>query len=315
MLYDVTIIGGGPAGLASATCAASEGLRTVLLAENLGGQAGTSSRIENFLGFPDGISGPALTDRAKRQALKFGAELRSCGCARVSRRIDGVFEVHCSDGQIIRSKTVIVASGAKYNRLDPATGFEPFEDRGVHYAATQQSIRKNCQCDDVVVIGGGNSAGQAAMFLSTKANVVHLVVRRGSLRDTMSGYLIDRIEATPNILIHYEHEVEQIDGSDWVEQVTLSDRKSGEKRVLSATDVYVMIGASPNALFIDGLCSADTHGFLETDDRFQTKCPGLYAVGDVRAGSVKRVANAVGEGSTVIKWVWQTLNPPLGSVA
>jgi thioredoxin reductase (NADPH) len=308
-MYDVAVIGGGPAGLAAAIGSASEGLRTVVLCETVGGQAGTSSLIENFLGFPNGISGPDLTAAAKAQAEKFGAEFKACVCHELDEE-GGLFRLRTADGETLVARSVVIASGAKYRRLDPSTGFEPFEGKGVHYAATQDSVNKDCRCDRVVVVGGGNSAGQAAMFLAGKAKQVHLVVRKDNIRETMSGYLIDRIYEQDNITLHFEAELEKLHGDDWVEAVTLI-HKDGSRTELDVTDVYVMIGAEPHAAFARDACATDEHGFIQTDDFYQTKLPGLFAVGDVRAGSVKRVANAVGEGSSVVKWLWRYLFPPL----
>jgi thioredoxin reductase (NADPH) len=303
-MYDVAIIGGGPAGLAAAINAASEGLRTVVLCDQLGGQAGTSSLIENLLGFPEGVSGPDLTARAEAQARKFGAEFRPCRCSDVSEA-GNLFRLRTNDGAALVTKAVLLASGARYRKLEEDTRADEFTGKGVSYAATPQEVHDHCRCDEVVVIGGGNSAGQAAMFLSTKARRVHLVVRKPDLLETMSSYLIDRIYECPNIELHFNTEVHKIDGGEWVEAVELSD---GSK--LKVSDVYVMIGAEPNTEFLQGLCGLDSHGFVETDDFYQTKKPGLFAVGDIRAGSVKRVANAVGEGSSVVKWLWRYLFPP-----
>lgn len=312
MLYDVAVIGCGPAGLAAAINASAEGLQTIAICERMGGQAGTSSKIENLLGFPNGVSGPALTDRARRQAIKFGTRLVKCGCSSVRRNEDGTYTILTTD-EDIHTRSVIVASGARYRRLDPDTDFERFEGKGVHYAATPREVRQGCKCEEVVVVGGGNSAGQAAMFLSEKASKVYLVVRRGEIRTTMSGYLIDRIEANPNIEVLYRSEVSSIIGEDWVSGATLSTPNG--TRFVGATDVYVMIGAQPNATFLDGVCATDKGGFVETNDQFETSQPGLYAVGDIRAGSVKRVANAVGEGSSVIKWVYRYLTQPTPAFA
>lgn len=312
MPIDVAIIGGGPAGLSAAIGAAAEGLEVAVLVSEIGGQAGTSSRIENYMGFPGGISGPALASRARRQALKFGATLIPCRVVEVDF-VDDCFHILTASGSIIRARSVIVASGAQYRRLDPSTDFERFEGKGVHYACTPSEVRRKCRCDDVVVIGGGNSAGQAAMFLSGKARHVHLLVRKDSLRETMSVYLLDRIERSPNITVHYGCETDSIGGRDEVETVTFRNRESGAKTILPVSDVYVMIGATPNCGFIHGLCDVDAHGFIKTDDYFQTSHPRLYAVGDVRAGSVKRVANAAGEGATSIKWLWQALNAPVSA--
>lgn len=306
MDYDVIVIGGGPAGLAAAINSASEGLSTTLVCERLGGQAGTSSLIENYPGFPEGISGPDLAERNRLQAIKFGTIIRECGCERLER-IEGGYRCHSSTGETIDAPAVIIASGARYNRLDPETGFESFEGKGVHYEATAQSTAISCRCNEVVVIGGGNSAGQAATFLAEQSKHVHLVVRRGNLTDTMSSYLIDRIVENPDITVHYNSEVDAIDGDDWVDCVLIKNRTTGTLTPLEVSDVYVMIGAAPNAAFADGLECINDKGFIQTDDTYHTKSPGLFAVGDVRADSVKRVANAVGEGSAVVQWVWRYL--------
>lgn len=304
-MYDVAIIGGGPAGLAAAIGSAAEGLRTVVLCDQLGGQAGTSSLIENFLGFPEGISGPDLTNRAEAQARKFGATFKECVCSSIGEA-GGLFSLTTRDGEKLVARTVVVASGARYRRLDPDTGADALMGKGVHYAATPQEVHDHCRCDEVVVIGGGNSAGQAAMFLAGKAKHVHLVVRKPDIQHTMSGYLIERIYECPSITLHFGTEVTKIDGQEWVEGVTLSNGTA-----LTVSDVYVMIGANPNADFLNGLCGTDEDGFIQTNDFFETPQPGLYAVGDIRAGSVKRVANAVGEGSSVVKWIWRHLFPPI----
>lgn len=303
---DVIVIGGGPAGLAAAINASSEGLKTTLVCERLGGQAGTSSLIENYPGFPEGISGPDLAERNRAQAVKFGTVIKTCGCERLER-IEGGYRCHASTGETIDAPAVIIASGARYRRLDPETGFEQFEGKGVHYEATQQSTAIACRCNEVVVIGGGNSAGQAATFLAEQSKHVHLVVRRDNLEETMSHYLIDRIVGHPDITVHFNSEVDAIDGEAWVDTVLLKDIPTGTLRPLEVSDVYVMIGAQPNAAFADSLECTFDKGFIKTDDFYRTKLPGLFAVGDIRAGSVKRVANAVGEGSAVIQWVWRYL--------
>lgn len=307
-MYDVAILGGGPAGLAAAINAAAEGLKTVVLCEQIGGQAGTSSLIENLLGFPDGVSGPDLTARSKAQAQKFGAEFKDCVCTYLEEA-GGLYRMTTKSGELIVAKSVVIASGASYRHLDPATGYAKFEGKGVHYAATPQEVHDHCKCDVVVVVGGANSAGQAAMFLSTKAKHVHLVVRKASIRDTMSTYLLERIYETANIALHFDTEIAKVHGKGWVNGVTLAHGDGAETQ-LPATDVYVMIGAEPNASFLSTVCEVDDHGFVKTDDFYQTHKPGLFAVGDIRSGSVKRVANAVGEGSSVIKWVWRYLFPP-----
>jgi thioredoxin reductase (NADPH) len=307
---DVIIVGGGPAGLAAAINASAEGLSTILICERLGGQAGTSSLIENYPGFPDGISGPELTERNTQQAEKFGTVIRECGCDRLER-IEGGYRCHSSTGDTIDAPVVIIASGARYRRLNPETGFEAFEGRGVHYEAMQESVAASCKCDEVVVVGGANSAGQAATYLADRSKRVHLVVRGASIDNSMSGYLLERVKAHPHITIHFNSEVDAIDGEEWVDMVLLKDRETGTLSVLEASDVFVMIGAQPNASFADTLDCTNDKGFIPTDDFFRTELPGLFAVGDIRADNVKRVANAVGEGSTVIKWVWRYLKEEL----
>lgn len=298
MSYDVTVIGGGPAGFSAALNAASEGLFTLLLAEQIGGQAGTSSLIENYAGFPAGISGPSLISRMKEQAQKFGANITKCCVRRIERKGDCYF-ITLATGSVVRTRSIIIATGARYNKLDATT---PYEGKGVHYACTATSVRRACQCDEVAVVGAGNSAGQAAMFLSTKAKKVHLIVRRGELGTTMSSYLHERIVACENIVVHLNSQITEVSGSN-VDTVTLNDDER-----LSLSDIYVMIGASPNTEIFNGLVDMDAKGFITTDDGFRTSASGIYAVGDCRAGSVKRVANATGEGAATVPKVWSYLN-------
>lgn len=315
-MYDVAIIGGGPAGLAAAINAAAEGLKTVVLCETVGGQAGTSSLIENLLGFPDGVSGPDLTERSRAQAVRLGAVFKNCVCS-ILEEAGGLYRLRTKDGETLVARSVVVASGAHYRRLDPSTRCMELEGKGVHYSAAPQEVADHCRCKEVVVIGGANSAGQAAMYLSQHAKRVHLVVRKPTIKDSMSAYLLERLYAQENIELHFEAEVETIHGTDWVEGVSLYDHRSEQLVELpDVTDVYVMIGALPNAPFLSTVCDVDAHGFVKTDDFFETKRPGLFAVGDIRSGSVKRVANAVGEGSSVIKWVWRFLfSPPEAATA
>ena len=301
-MYDVCIIGAGPAGLSAAVGAASEGLLVIVLADKLGGQAGTSSRIENYLGFPDGLSGPSLTARAKAQAMKFGAVILQQKVLSVAKRPQGGFDIR-TDAQPVRAKTVIIASGAQYRKLPEEVAYMPFEGRNVHYACTQSTVRSKCRCEEVIVIGGGNSAGQAALFLSEKAAHVHILVRKGDVTSTMSDYLTDRLCRLPNVTLHTRTELVDLTGDTDLETATWRNLDTGETDTHNVTDVYVMIGAEPNCGFATGLCSLDSKGFINTDG-YSTDVPGLFAVGDARSGSVKRVATAAGEGATCIPAVW-----------
>jgi thioredoxin reductase (NADPH) len=305
-MYDIAIIGGGPAGLSAAVGAACEGLETILIAEHIGGQAGTSSMIENYLGFPEGISGPALIDRACRQAEKFGALIVEDQTIASVSKADGGFLMQFNSGAHVKAKSVVIACGAHYNTLDESTQYKAFEHRGIHYACTQGEVRRSHPAD-VAVIGGGNSAGQAAMFLASKTSKVHLLVRGDSLSHTMSSYLWSRIIAHPHICVHYNVETTKIDGVGHVQSITWKDRMTNEPTTAGVSDIYVMIGAQPNCTFTGELVEHDDHGFLMTNDNFEAKTPGIYVVGDVRAGSVKRVANASGEGAACIQHVFHRL--------
>ncbi len=304
--YDVAVVGAGPAGLASAVCAAAEGLDTVVFETQApGGQAGTSSRIENYLGFPNGISGQELAARAQIQAEKFGAFFSIARPVTLIKRNEkGVFEITLTDKTLVRARVVIVASGAKYRKLD-LPGYERFEGRGIHYAATAMEAQL-CKGEEVVVVGGGNSAGQAAVYLSQSASRVHMLVRGKALSETMSKYLIERIQASPRIQVYYESEVTSISGQKTIERVAWN---STERPIRS---LFVMIGAIPNTEWLSGCTALDGKGFVLTGrtkagNPYETTQPGVFAVGDVRAESVKRVASAVGEGSVVIQWVHQYL--------
>lgn len=297
-MFDVVVIGGGPAGLSAALNAACEGLETILIADHIGGQAGTSSRIENFIGFPGGISGPALTDRACRQAQKFGAIIHE---GRVASIRDN-YEVVLQGGSRFKTRALILACGAQYRRPDWAL---PYENKGIHYACTAEVVRHSGH-ETVAVVGGGNSAGQAAMFLSTKVKHVHLVVRGKSLAETMSHYLYSRIINTPNIEIHFQTNTAKVLANS---RGRVGALEFADGQVLSVSDVYVMIGATPNCHFLDGMIETDCKGFINTNEVFETSKPGVYAVGDVRSGSIKRVANAAGEGAACIQRVFRFLNP------
>lgn len=302
-MYDVIVIGGGPAGLSATVNAACEGLEAIMIADQLGGQAGTSSRIENFLGFPEGISGPTLTKRACTQAQKFGAILHEGRVKNVRPSSRGGFSLLLEGGSRLAGRSLIIACGAHYNRPDWAEGFE--HGGGIHYACTSEVVRHSGH-ETVAVVGGGNSAGQAAVFLASKVKHVHLVIRSGDIADGMSYYLYDRILNTPNIELHTQTNTRRVlpnkNG-----KVGALEFENGE--VLPVSDVYVMIGASPNCDFLNGLAEVDDRGFIKTDALFQTSVPGLYAVGDIRSGSIKRVANAAGEGAACIQQVFRYINP------
>ena len=310
--FDVAVIGAGPAGLAAAVYAASEGLLTIVLEGNApGGQAGTSSKIENYLGFPVGVSGHELAGRAEIQAQRLGARLE------VSRPAVGIeFDqnlnvIRLADGNTVLARSVVIATGARYRKLD-APNYERFEHTQIHYAATAVESRR-CKGQVVAVVGGGNSAGQAALHLARVAAEVHMVVRGGDLRATMSDYLVRRIRSSPQIVLHLKSEVCSVEGDDRMTGVTLGGTDGGV-RSLPITDLFVMIGASPNTDWLHGKIELDRSGFVKTgtmvarEDRLETSRPGIFAVGDVRSESVKRVASAVGEGSVVISYVHQYLD-------
>jgi thioredoxin reductase (NADPH) len=319
-IYDVAIVGGGPAGLSAAVYAASEALDTVLIeAEAPGGQAGTSSKIENYLGFPTGISGQALAGRAQVQAQKFGATIAlpflvnklDCQSYPFTLTLDHHTQIH--------AKAVVIASGARYRRLN----FEhPFDNAGVYYAATAMES-SFCQNEPVIVVGGGNSAGQAAVFLSRHASHVHLLIRGDDLEATMSDYLISRIVASDRITLHTQTEITDLQGDRRLEQVTWHDRRTHTTETHPIRHVFLMIGAVPNTGWLQDCLTLDEKGFICTGiqliDRqdwtlerhpmvLETSVPGIFAAGDVRSESVKRVASAVGEGAIIISQVHQFLS-------
>ena len=311
---DILIVGGGPAGVSAAVNAGAEGLSTLVVEDiAIGGQAGESSRIENYLGFPTGISGADLVFRGQIQALKFGT------CFAMPRRVerlsvekDGLFCVTLDDGAQVLARAVLVATGVQYRRL-PLQRLEQFENAGVFYAATEMEARF-CRNTDAIVVGGGNSAGQAAMYLSRVAHLVHILVRGENLSDTMSSYLVQRLKAQPNIEIHFGTEVTALHGGDHLERVTVRSR--GEENTLPARALFLMIGASPNTGWLSDLVELDSRGFVKTgkavgaDRPFETSRQGIFAIGDVRAGSVKRVASAAGEGSVVVPGIYEFLGDP-----
>jgi thioredoxin reductase (NADPH) len=312
-VHDLAIVGGGPAGVAAAVYAGAEGL-SALVVEDLaiGGQAGTSSRIENYMGFPTGISGADLCWRGEIQAMKFGTRFAIPHRATALEGGPADWRLTLDDGAVVRARAVVVATGVQYRRL-PLPRLGEFEGAGVYYAATDVEARY-CRDTEVVVIGGGNSAGQAAMFLCRSARHVHLLVRGPSLAASMSSYLIGRLTQDPGITIHFNSEVTELHGTDRLEGVTIRDRAAGTELPLDTRAVFVMVGAAPNTGWLHGRVALDASGFVLTGaaagvaGQYATACPGVFAVGDVRAGSVKRVASAVGEGSVVISEVWAHLN-------
>ena len=302
-IYDVAVVGAGPSGLAAAVYAASEGLTTIAIEGNApGGQAGTSSKIENYLGFPTGISGQELAERAQIQAQKFGARLA------VSRNVTGlcksenVFHLVLEDGTGFAARAVVIATGARYRKLD-LPNYKVYETQGIHYAATPMEAAI-CMDEEVVVVGGGNSAGQAAIFLSQAANHVHLLIRGNNLASTMSDYLVQRIANSPKITLHANSTIIRLSGDSILREVTWETRGAEQCITRQIRNVFVMIGAKPNTEWLKGIVELDAAGFVQTDSTggsiYATTLSGLFAVGDVRAGSTKRVASAAGEGSAVI---------------
>lgn len=306
---DVLIVGGGPAGVAAAVYAGAEGLSALVVEDcAIGGQAGTSSRIENYMGFPTGISGADLVWRGEVQAMKFGTRFAMPRrVARLDELEDASLCATFDNGQRVRARAVVVATGVQYRRL-PIERLGDFEGGGVYYAATENEARY-CREAEAVVIGGGNSAGQAAMYLSRAARHVRLVVRGPSLATSMSHYLSSRLEADPAVSIDYGAQVTALHGDGALEAVTLLGADGDERRIDTCA-LFVMVGAAPNTGWLSGLVALDDKGFVITGDAagaaspYATSHPGIFAVGDVRAGSVKRVASAVGEGSVAISKVW-----------
>jgi thioredoxin reductase (NADPH) len=314
-IYDTAIVGCGPAGLATAVYAASEGLSVAALdARSFGGQAGASARIENYLGFPTGISGQALAGRAFTQAQKFGADImipigvKALDCTRA----DGAFALTLDGGEPLRARSIVVASGARYRRPE-IENLDKFEGRGVWYWASPIEARL-CAEQEIVLVGGGNSAGQAAVFLSGHARKVHMIIRGGGLGASMSRYLIERIEATPNIELLFNTEVVALEGSEdaSLERVRWRSRLSGEDSSAEIRNLFLFVGADPATGWLDGCgVTLDRGGFVVTGAQseqnqgrpvppLETSVPGVFAVGDVRSGSVKRVGGAIGEGAQVV---------------
>jgi thioredoxin reductase (NADPH) len=313
--FDVLIVGGGPAGVAAGVYAGAEGLSALVVEDvAIGGQAGTSSRVENYMGFPTGISGGDLVWRGEVQAMKFGTRFAMPRrVVKLEKMDDESFCATFDTGQRIQAKAVVVATGVQYRRL-PIERLKDFEGEGIYYAATEMEARY-CKGKDAVVIGGGNSAGQAAMFLSRSARCVRVLVRGESLAASMSSYLSSRLQADPNIEIEFGADVTALHGAGHLEGITIRSVKTGAVRVIDTRALFIMVGASPNTEWLSGLVDLDAQGFVITGSGagmpaspFASSRPGIFAVGDVRAGSVKRVASSVGEGSVVISKVWEFVN-------
>jgi thioredoxin reductase (NADPH) len=323
---DVVIVGAGPAGLAAAVYAASEGLDAVVIeSEFPGGQAGASSKIENYVGFPMGISGQELTGRAVVQAEKFGAQMM-VGDKVVNIRCDQrPYQLTFENGSVIDTRSVVIATGAQYNKPN-VENLEQYEGQGIYYAATVMEAQL-CSGEEIIVIGGGNSAGQAAAFLAETVGRVYMLVRGKQLSDTMSRYLIQRIVENPSIELHLQTEIVALAGDSHLERVTWLNQVTGEESVHKIRHVFVMAGASPRTDWLRGCLSLDQQGFILTGrdldpvlesaplkwplnrppQMLETSLPAVYAVGDIRSGNVKRVASAVGEGSISIHLVHRAL--------
>ncbi|MGI8508117.1 MAG: FAD-dependent oxidoreductase [Gemmatimonadaceae bacterium] len=329
-VHDLVVVGAGPAGLAAAVYAASEGLTTLVLdSVAAGGQAGTSSKIENYLGFPTGISGADLANRALLQAQKFGAVLSVPRTAVGLRLDDGYRIVTLDDGSEIKALAVLVASGVEYRRLN-LDRLADFEGAGVYYAASEMEAQL-CGGDEVVVVGGGNSAGQAAVFLSHSAHRVHLIIRGDDLGKSMSRYLVERVAHTGNIVVHHNTAVTALDGDGRLSSVTLRDTATNEQATVQARALFIFIGAVPHTEWLRDSVRLDRKGFVLTGPALgpemldtdlwrsagrtplflETSLPGVFAAGDARSGSIKRVASAVGEGSMAVTFV----HTEIGSLA
>ena len=321
---DLVVVGAGPAGLAAAVYAASEGLDVLVIEKAApGGQAGSSSKIENYLGFPTGLSGQELAARAIAQSEKFGAKIM---VARAVNRLDcgkRPYKVHLGDGQEIPARAIVLATGAQYNKPSIAN-LDAFSGKGIYYNATFMEAQL-CANEQIIVIGGGNSAGQAAVFLAQHAACVEMLVRSKNLRETMSRYLVQRIEENPRIQVRYSSELTALEGEAHLERVSWIQKDTGEISAQPIRHVFVMAGASPRTEWLSGCLSLDKKGFVLTGhdlasetspipwplsrppQMLETSVPGVFVVGDARAGNVKRVASAVGEGSIVVHMVHQVL--------
>jgi thioredoxin reductase (NADPH) len=318
-VYDLIVIGAGPSGLAAAVYGASEGLKVLVIETNApGGQAGSSSRIENYLGFPMGISGQDLAGRAFVQAEKFGANIAVARTAQFLHCGRAPYSVSLSDGGTVRARSIVIAAGARYRRLD-LRNLHDYECSGVYYGATQVECQV-CQNEEIAIVGGGNSAGQAAIFLSDYSSHVHLLVRGANLGKTMSRYLISRIEASPKITVHTWTKVDALEGESRLERIRWRNTRTGETETRNIGHLFLMMGAEPNTAWLNGCVALDSKNFIRTGAEvgpdwplkrspflLETSIPAVFAVGDIRSGSVKRVASAVGEGSMAVQFVHKVL--------
>ena len=324
-MHDLVIIGAGPSGLAAAVYGASEGLDVIMLeASSPGGQAGSSSRIENYLGFPSGISGQELAGRAYTQAQKFGAQVLIAKGTRLACE-HKPYVVEVENGARIQTRTIVIATGAEYRR-PPLKNLSRFEGAGVYYSATFVEAQLCSGEEEVVVVGGGNSAGQAAMFLGDTVKRVNMLIRSASLAESMSRYLIRRIEQTPTVIMRPHTEIVELEGGNHLESVRWRNNQTGQIEEHNVRHVFIMTGADPNTHWLDGCVALDAKGFIKTGPDLspedlstarwplarrpyllETSLPGVFAIGDVRGGSIKRVASAVGEGSIAISFVHQVL--------
>ena len=325
-IYDLVVVGAGPAGLGASVYGASEGLSTLALESvALGGQAGTSSRIENYPGFPAGLSGFELASRVLVQADKFGARTSVPQEAVGLRRENGHYRIALSEGGDVTARSVIAATGARYRRLD-VPQLQRFEGESIHYAATEAEAQR-CEGEEVVVVGGGNSAGQATLFLARRTSRVYLIIRGADLGKSMSKYLVDRIAGAENIELFANTEVRDLTGKERLEGVVVEDNRTGARRTLATRTLFVFIGAEANTGWLRGAVELDERGFVLTGRELdgaaldgatwrelsrepfllETSLPGVFAAGDVRSGSIKRCASAVGEGSMAVKLVHQYL--------
>jgi thioredoxin reductase (NADPH) len=324
--YDLVVVGTGPAGLGASVYGASEGLSTLALESiALGGQAGTSSRIENYPGFPAGLSGFELASRVLVQADKFGARTAVPQEAIGLKREDGYYRIELSEGGEVTARSVIAATGARYRRLE-VPQLERFEGVSVHYAATEAEAQR-CEGEEVVVVGGGNSAGQAALFLAGRTRKVHLLIRGDDLGRSMSRYLVNRVMSAGNVELLANTEARELVGEDRLEGVVVENNRSGARRTLRAQALFVFIGADANTGWLEGTVELDERGFVLTGgalDRsllegegwqarsrepflLETSLPGVFAAGDVRGGSIKRCTSAVGEGAMAVTLVHKYL--------